>query len=221
MQAATHKPRQDRLRILLVDDHPVVLAGLKSFLRDAQEVEVVGSATNVEDAARRAGPLQADVFLVALAGPAAAPLEAARQLKGAFPAVAVVVLGLNESVASEGELAAAGVSAFLGKGSGREVVLGALQALRNDGQSGSRRIFATGESVPPPSSGSGSLSRRELQVLTLIADGFTNKQIADELGISVRTVETHRERLMRKLNVQGTAALTKAAITLGLVSTKT
>lgn len=221
MQAATHKPRQDRLRILLVDDHPVVLAGLKSFLRDALEVEVVGFATNVEDAARRAGPLQADVFLVALTGSAAAPLEAARQLKGAFPAVAVVVLGLNESVASEGELAAAGVSAFLGKGSGREVVLGALQALRNDGQSGSRRMFAAGESVPPPSSGSGSLSRRELQVLTLIADGFTNKQIADELGISVRTVETHRERLMRKLNVQGTAALTKAAITLGLVSTKT
>lgn len=83
-------------------------------------------------------------------------------------------------------------------------------------------MLALGDSVPPPpSSGSGSLSRRELQVLTLIADGFTNKQIADELGISVRTVETHRERLMRKLNVQGTAALTKAAIALGLVSAKT
>lgn len=206
---------------MLIDDHPVVLAGLKSFLRDAPGVEIFATAVDTNEAVGRAAHLRPDVFLVTLSGSTPGPLDAVRMLRARFPEVAVVVLGLDSGCASAKELMVAGASAFLDKTAGRDAVLAVLGQLRTDEDTESRRLLALGDSVPPPpSSGSGSLSRRELQVLTLIADGFTNKQIADELGISVRTVETHRERLMRKLNVQGTAALTKAAIALGLVSAR-
>ena len=213
------KSRVDRLRVLLVDDHPVVLAGLKSFLRDAVDVEITASAANTEEALGRAEHLRPDVFFVTIGGATRAPAELVKKLRARFPEVAVVVMALD--AAHTKELVAAGAFAVLERTAGKEAVLAALGQLRPDEDTGSRRVLALRDSAPPPpSSGSGSLSRRELQVLTLIADGHTNKQIADELGISVRTVETHRERLMRKLNVQGTAALTKAAIALGLVSAK-
>jgi two-component system, NarL family, nitrate/nitrite response regulator NarL len=205
---------------MLIDDHPVVLAGLKSFLREAPEMEIIATAANADEAVGRAEHLKPDVFLVTLTCAAPAPLDTTRALRARFPHVAIVVLGLDTACVNPKALAEAGANAFLDKPSGRDAVLAVLKQLRADEDTGARRLLPLRDSTPPPSSGSGSLSRRELQVLTLIADGHTNKQIADELGISVRTVETHRERLMRKLNVQGTAALTKAAIALGLVSTK-
>lgn len=205
---------------MLIDDHPVVLAGLKSFLKEAKGVEVIATAANAEEASRRAEHLRPDVFLVMLSCGIANPEEVVRGLKVSFPDVAVMVMGLDPGHPSPKSVSAAGANAFLDKTAGKDDVLATLNQLRADEDTGARRVLAPKESVPPPSSTRGSLSRRELQVLTLIAEGYTNKQIADDLGISVRTVETHRERLMRKLNVQGTAALTKAAIALGLVTTK-
>lgn len=213
----TSRAREDRLRVLLIDDHPVVLAGLKSFLREG-EAEVVATAADIDEATRRAEHLRPDTFLVTMSSSTQAPLDGVRELKRRFPDTPVVVLCLDAGCVAAGELAAAGAAAFLHKTSGRDAILSILKQVGAD-DDGSRLVPV--DTTPPPSSGRGSLSRRELQVLTLIADGFTNKQIADDLGISVRTVETHRERLMRKLHVQGTAALTKAAISLGLVSAKT
>lgn len=208
---------------MLIDDHPVVLAGLKSFLREASEMEVFATAADADEAMRRAEHLRPDVFLLTLTSATPKPLDAVSALHRRFPDVAVVVMGLDAGCVTTNEAIKAGACTVLEKSAGKDALLAALSALRTDDDTGSRRMLALRDSNPPPppsSSGSGSLSRRELQVLTLIADGHTNKQIADELGISVRTVETHRERLMRKLNVQGTAALTKAAIALGLVSAK-
>lgn len=211
-----------RLRVLLIDDHPVVLAGLKSFLREDSEVEVAGVAGNVEEAKDRAPKVHPDVFLLIVTSRPEA-VSTTRALHEAFPEIAVVILNLGETPIIAAELSEAGASSLLERTSGRDAVLGALHALKSSDDTGPRKLAtraADHGSSPPPSSGSGTLSRRELQVLTLIAEGYTNKQIADELGISVRTVETHRERLMRKLDVQGTAALTKAAIALGLVNAR-
>ncbi len=216
----TNKSREERLRVLLIDDHPVVLAGLKSFLREEPDLEVIATAVDPGEALRRAEHLRPDVFLLTISSSGPAPLEAMRTLRMRFPDVAVLVLGLDAGGVTAQALVEAGASGFLDKSSGRDTLVKALKSLRAEDDTGPRRLAAVRDTSPPPSSGSGSLSRRELQVLTLIAEGYTNKQIADELGISVRTVETHRERLMRKLDVQGTAALTKAAIALGLVSTK-
>lgn len=221
MHPAKLTARVDRLRVMLVDDHPVVLAGLKSFLKDASGIEVIATASNLEDAVGRAAHLRPDVFVVMASRSIGAPIDLVRALKARFADVAVLVMGRDPSHPSPKLLVEAGANAFLDGDAGKDELISALDQLRADADTGIRRVIAPLDSAtPPPSSSRGSLSRRELQVLTLIAEGNTNKQIADELGISVRTVETHRERLMRKLNVQGTAALTKAAILLGLVSAK-
>lgn len=221
MQATRLTVREDRLRVMLIDDHPVVLAGLKSFLKDAPGIEVIATASNTQDAVGRAVHLRPDVFVVLLSHSAADPIDLVRVLKAKFADVAVLVMGLDPAHPDPKLLAQAGANAFLDGDAGRDALITTLDQLRAHADTGVRQVLVARDSVtPPPSSNRSSLSRRELQVLTLIADGNTNKQIADELGISVRTVETHRERLMRKLNVQGTAALTKAAILLGLVSAK-
>jgi two-component system NarL family response regulator len=221
MHAVSHKPRDNRVRVLIVDEHPVVVAGLKSFLRETDVLDVVATASNLEDALGRSEHLRPDIILLALSGANLAPVELLKKLRAARPEVAIVVLEVGAPVATAKQLLAAGANVHLARGSERDAILTALHRLITTDETGARRMIAPRETLPPPPSSSrGSLSRRELQVLTLIADGNTNKEVADELGISVRTVETHRERLMRKLNVQGTAALTRAAISLGLVGTK-
>jgi DNA-binding NarL/FixJ family response regulator len=193
---------------MVVDNHhPVVLLGLRSLLHEERDIELVGHAATPQVAIARAKKLRPDVFLLTSSQWASAG-EPLRQLRGAHPSAAVVVLLLGSDQIPK-VLEWAGAHAVIAKGSPNDAIASALKLL---GAGGNRS-----ESSAPPSSG---LSRRELQVLTAIAEGFTNKQVADELGISVRTVETHRERLMRKLDVQGTAALTKAAITMGLVNAK-
>lgn len=218
MQVSTPNEGQ-ALRVLVIDDHPVVVAGVRAFFGERTDLQVIATASSAAEAVTRAEILRPDAFLLTVSADTNAALESASLLRERFPAVALVVLCLAESCASGVDFQRSGAAAVLEKDAGRDAVIAAFQALRAGDETGMRRLGGRRDSVPPPSSSRGSLSRRELQVLTLIANGHTNKQIADQLGISVRTVETHRERLMRKLAVQGTAALTKAAISLGLVNT--
>lgn len=197
---------------MLIDDHPVVLAGLKSFLKEAKGVEVIATAANAEEASRRAEHLRPDVFLVMLSCGIPNPEEVVRGLKVSFPDVAVMVMGLDPGHPSPKSVSAAGANAFLDKTAGKDDVLATLNQLRADEDTGARRVLAPKESVPPPSSTRGSLSRRELQVLTLIAEGYTNKQIADDLGISIKTVEAHRANIMEKLGANTVADLLKIAL---------
>lgn len=199
--------------MLLVDDHPVVLAGLRAFLREAPEMELIGAVSTTEEVIQRAEVLRPDVVVMT----APAQLSRVAALRQRFPDLAIIALCLTRDEVVRKELTDAGVNVVLAEDADRDALLSALASLRGE-DTGPRRL-AFGD-AQPPSSGPSSLSRRELQVLTLIAEGYTNKQVADQLGISVRTVETHRERLMRKLDVQGTAALTKAAISLGLVTAR-
>lgn len=190
------------------DEHPVVMLGLRTLFRDERSVELIGHAATAEIASMRVTKTKPDAFLVTSFDVAGA-VEPLKALRDAHPEIPVVVLLLGREEIPK-ELTWNGAYAVVGQGSPREAIVNSLRSLATGADD-------TRGSNAPPSSG---LSRRELQVLTSIAEGFTNKQVADELGISVRTVETHRERLMRKLDVQGTAALTKAAISLGLVHTK-
>lgn len=201
-----------RVRILVIDDHPVVLAGVRAFVSEVSGLELMATALTVAEAVARADILRPDVFLLIVCEPRGASLDAARLLRERVPEVPLVAMCLNDGCAHGPELRAIGATHVLEAAAGKEAFARAFDSLRVDPE---RAMLRRRESPPPNSPGS--LSRRELEVLRLIADGHTNKQIAESLGISVRTVETHRERLMRKLSVQGTAALTKAAISLGVV----
>ena len=204
-------PAKSAVRVLLVGDRPVVLAGLSAILDADPGVVVVGEARSTSDALKRAREGDADVILTCspmTEGPAAAMV---RRFQNAEPARKVVGVAVESDSKLSDEMIRAGAVTCLPASADRRSVVDAVRAAVGGKP---RRSEGSTSTVPPSSP----LSRRELQVLTLIAEGNTNKLIAEQLGISVRTVETHRERVMRKLNAQGTAALTKWAISLGLVN---
>jgi DNA-binding NarL/FixJ family response regulator len=208
-------------KLLLVDDHPVVIAGLESFASTQPDLEVVGVARRGSDAVRRARELQPDIVVIDASLPDMSVLQATRLLRAACPRCRVLAFAQAPSALESRRLMQAGAFGYVTKEATREALLAALRAIaRGERHFPQLRDGDPLEDDPPPSSSEAAsrvLSRRELQVLIAIAEGKTNKQIADRLGISVRTVETHRENLMRKLGVQGAAAITRWAITQGLV----
>jgi len=207
--------------ILLVDDHPVVVAGLQAFIGSGPEFSIVGVERNASNAIRRARDLQPELILLDATLPDMLVAEATRLLAAACPRARILVLAADTDQREQARVARAGAAGYVAKDAQRDALVGALRVLMRGDQhfNPSAAAAADCDDAPPSSSDreTSSLSRRELEVLVRIAEGSTNKQIADRLGISVRTVETHRENLMRKLGVQGTAALTKWAVSRGLV----
>jgi len=164
------------------------------------------------DALKRAREVSAEL-IVACTPFDGAGAQLVRRLHSAQPHLKILGFEVDQDGKGAEEMIRAGAVACLPATADRRTIVDGIRAAAGKAKSPRAESGQRGSSVPP----SGPLSRRELQVLTLIAQGNTNKQIAEQLGISVRTVETHRERVMRKLNAQGTAALTKWAISLGLV----
>jgi two-component system, NarL family, nitrate/nitrite response regulator NarL len=213
------KSNEKAATVLVVDDHPVVVAGIESFLESSQDFRIVGVERNAAAAIRRARELEPELIVLDATLPDMPIAEAVRLLAAACPQARILVLAAEVDPREQVRIARAGAAGYVSKDVQRDVLVAALRHLANGNQ------HFTDRSAPPPSAEAASaeepetssLSRRELEVLVRIAEGYTNKQIADRLGISVRTVETHRENLMRKLGVQGTAALTKWAVSRGLV----
>jgi DNA-binding NarL/FixJ family response regulator len=191
----------------------VVLAGLAGILDADASLRVVGEARNATDAVKRVRETDAEVMLTCTPLADGSSSALVRRVKSAQPNVAVVAMALLDDGKIGEEMIRAGASSCIPPDADRRSVIDAVRAAVGKPRP-LRRPDGMASTAPPSSP----LSRRELQVLTLIAEGNTNKQVAELLGISVRTVETHRERVMRKLNAQGTAALTKWAISLGLVN---
>lgn len=200
------------IRVVVAGDRPIVLAGLTGILEQEPAVEIVGEARNATEALKSARDSKADVVVACMSiadGTSGEPFV--RRFAGAQPHVKIIGVSLDTANEHYAEVVHAGAFAALPPNVDRKTLVDTVRAAMGKPKSSRRSQAASGTRT-------GALSRRELQVLTLIAEGNTNKQIAKQLEISVRTVETHRERVMRKLNAQGTAALTKWAISLGLVN---
>jgi two-component system nitrate/nitrite response regulator NarL len=196
---------------VVAGDRPIVVAGLTGILEQEPSIELVGEALNATEALKSARDSRADVVVACMSiADGASGAVFARRFAGAQPHVRIVGVSLDSENSDADEVLRAGAFAVLPANTDRRNLVDTVRAAVGKPKSLRR-------SQPSTNVRSGALSRRELQVLTLIAEGNTNKQIAKQLEISVRTVETHRERVMRKLNAQGTAALTKWAISLGLV----
>lgn len=206
-------PRR-KSKVLLVDDHPLVVAGLRNELERSGKLRVVATAADGMEAIKLVRELSPDLVIMDVALPGVDGVEATRLLGRTCPNAKVLGFSLQESARHARDMARAGAWGYVPKSAEPKEVLRAVEDILNG-----RRHFpqnaasaSSGEAALPPS-----LSRRELEVLTLIAEGHSNKEIANRLEIGVRTVETHRERVMRKLGVQGTAGLTKWAISHGLI----
>ena len=211
-----------RIRILLADDHAVLRAGLRMLIGSQRDLEVVGEASDGDEAVRKAAALRPDVALVDITMPGSGGIKAIERIRQAAPATRVLVLTMHDVPAYLRAALAAGASGTSSSGprtrsfsppSATCTAAGRCwipRSRRSVVQGGLRRRGAAGTDPAAP------LSQREREVLELVAQGYTNQQIADHLGLSVKTVETYRARLVEKLGLQSRAELVRYALDSGL-----
>lgn len=211
------------VRVLVADDHAMVREGIRSVLERETGFEVVGEATNGTEVVPLAEQLQPDVAVLDISMPGESGLVAAARLRMALPDVRVLILSMYDNCEYVLESVRAGAHGYLLKdGAAQELATAIRAVLAGDAYFSSVVAARLTEAVRGDLSreqGRASLQAltgREREVLRGIARGLTNKEIAAELGISHRTVETHRESLMRKLNIKTVAGLTKLALEFGV-----
>lgn len=220
-------PSRRKISVLLVDDHPVVRQGLNALLKMEPDIEVVGEAANGRMAVALVANSTPDVVVMDVSMPLLNGVEATRQIGKSAPSVKVLALSSYGDEEFIERLLQAGASGYLTKDSAASDLVSAIRVVHGGGT-----FFATSISTLPGSQfrellgckglkkpGPG-LTSRQVEVLQLIAEGFPNKQIASELGLSAKTVEKHRQHLMRNLGVHDIAGLTRYAVTQGLVECK-
>jgi two-component system, NarL family, response regulator NreC len=225
---------EKKVRLLLVDDHEVVRMGLRSYLETQEWIEVVGEAENGEEAIIYAMESKPDVVVMDISMPTMDGLEATRRLRKLVPECLILALTVHQDKQYFFEMLADGASGYITKHAAAEELVAAIRSvaagnvylqpalarwLLEDYQ----RLLKQTDS-PNWQDGEGShqedlnvLSQRELQVLQSLADGQTNIQIGEKLGISHRTVARHRERIMNKLKLHSRTELVKFAIRCGLI----
>ncbi|MFZ0136969.1 MAG: response regulator transcription factor [Candidatus Sulfotelmatobacter sp.] len=211
------------LRILIADDHEVARKGIRSLLESHPEWEVCAEASDGREAVECASRLEPDIILLDIGMPNLNGLDAARQILATTPGARILILTVHDSEQVVREVLAVGARGFLLKSDAGRDLLAAVEALQR------RRTFFTSSVAQlmvegylrPHEKGDPSrqcvLTPREREVIQLVAEGKTTKQIAIALSLSVKTAETHRTNLMRKLNLHSVAALTLYAVRNGIV----
>jgi two-component system nitrate/nitrite response regulator NarL len=213
-----------KIRLLLADDHPVVRAGVRSCLSTNQHVEIVGEAADGQEAVSKARELHPDVVFMDTYMPLMNGLQATKVLNREVPAIKVLIHAAQNTPESVLEIVRSGARGYVMKNAPPEEMGRAIERVnRGDTYYTTEAAHKALESIAPSPRRRGrraapDLSDREVEVLRGIADGKSNREIAASLGIGVRTVETHRERIMQKLNVHNMAGLIKFAIAHGIAS---
>ena len=209
------------VEVLLVDDHEVVRTGLQMLLESEPEVTIVGNAASGEEAMRAAAELKPDVIVMDIGLPDISGIEATTKIKQQWPEIAVVALTIHEDEEYFFQMLDAGASGYIPKRAAPEELLTAIGAA------------SRGEVYLHPSLAKllvkdyleeetredrlDGLTARELEVLELVAEGLTNREIGQQLSISHKTVARHRENIMEKLNLHSRVELVKYAIRKGII----
>lgn len=213
-----------QITVLIAEDHDVVREGLKALIAADPDIRIAGETDNGEAAARLARQLRPDVVLLDLAMPGGNGLEAARIISRQGPQTKVLVLSAYQDEDTVQKVLGAGVAGYMTKHSAADELLTALHQVARGETYYSPKISALLRTRKRLSFQNGclqvktaKLTRREQEVLGLIAIGQPNKQIAGTLSLSIKTVEKHRQAAMDKLNLHDTASLTRYAMEKGLV----
>jgi len=212
------------IQVLLVEDHNIVREGFRNMLNLETDIEIAGEADNGRQGLKLAKELLPDVILMDIAMPRLNGLEAARQILKATPKTKILFLSAHNDDAYIHDSIEAGAKGFLLKQSSSHEVCRAIRSVMKGEKfytaSISRRLDRLQAASDQPNTTTSqpkNLTPREREVLQLIAEGKANKETASELGISIKTVEKHREHLMQKLDIHDTAGLTRYAITTGVI----
>jgi DNA-binding NarL/FixJ family response regulator len=208
-----------RIRVLLVDDHPVVRRGIAACLARHDGVELVGEAADGREALEKARTLLPDVVVTDVEMPEMNGADLTMALAKEFPDIRVLVLSVYHAPGHVLRMVQAGAAGYMFKEAPPEELIRGVEQVAKGEPFFSENVaqIALNQVVRGQSAGGQALTAREREVLIRIADGLSNKEIAEVLGLGVRTVETHRERAMRKLNIRSVAGLTKYALAQGWV----
>lgn len=219
----------DKISVLLAEDHAIVRQGLCVLLDADGHIRIVGQARNGREAVKLAATLQPDVILMDIAMPELNGLEATRQILAANPKAKVIILSAHSEEIYVDRMIEAGVAGFIEKRMSAEFLTKAIGEVAEGRSYYSPAIARRLQNNPPRrrnrldrlQADPRRLTSRETEVLQLVAEGMANKQVAATLGISVKTVEKHRQRVMDKLNIHETAGLTRHAISAGIIGNPT
>ena len=201
------------IRVLLVDDHPLLRDGVRMRLHATPHIQVVGEASGVHEATELTERLQPDLVLTDIRMPDASGIQLACAFRDRFPDVRVLVLSMHHDAEYVRRAVAFGVRGYVLKDGPGHQLVEAIDAVHGGGRYFSPGLVLPEEATAEPITRAwGHLTPKESAVLALLADGRSNKEIACAMGASVRTVETHRLHLRRKLHIDGQAALVRYAV---------
>jgi DNA-binding NarL/FixJ family response regulator len=210
------------IKVLVADDHPVVRKGLQLCLARQPHIRVVGEAADGDEALHKAHELSPHVVLMDISMPGLNGLAVTEQLRKQAPEIKVLVISVHKNREAIFRVIQAGAHGYVSKEAPPEELLRAIESVHAGEAHFSEDIARAALAEFIKNGGKKEpfdlLTSREREVLVNIAEGRSNKEIADGLGIGVRTIETHRERIMRRLNIHSVAGLTKYAIANGLVT---
>ena len=211
-----------KIRVLIVDDHAILREGVRALLQLQADIEVVGEASNGTEAIEAVGRLDPDVVLMDIAMPGLGGIEAAIELKKQGRRAKILILSQYEDREYVRRLLKAGVSGYVLKKSAGAELANAIRAVHRGGLVLDPEVARTAmEEANPAAPGASdpyeALTDREKQVLKLVAEGKSNKEVAEVLGISVKTAMSHREHVMEKLGVHNRTELVRFAIKRGVI----
>lgn len=213
-----------KIRILLADDHAVLRAGLRMLLNAQPDIEVIGEAVDGAQAVEQARRLQPDIVLMDITMPGMDGLAATKDIRKCCPGVKVLALTMHDDPEYLRQMLRAGASGYVVKKAADVELTTAIRAVHRGEvflyPSVARGVVEDYLDGPSPARGgeeADNLTDREREVLRLIAQGYTNREAADRLCISVKTIETHRAHLMEKLEIRSRAGLTRYAMQKGLL----
>jgi DNA-binding NarL/FixJ family response regulator len=215
-----------KIRVVIVDDHAIVRDGVKALLETSDEIELLGEASNGKEALEKVAELSPDVLLCDITMPEMNGIETAAHVAENHPNTKVVMFSMHEDEEYITKSLENKASGFISKDADREEIIEALKAVQEGknyySDTISQKMLSTftqnaQEQQPNPADHNVHLTSREKEILTLVATGSSSKEIGEKLFISVRTVETHRNNIMHKLEVKNSAELIKYAIGNGLI----
>lgn len=211
------------VRLLLVDDHPIIRSGLRMLFQAEPSLTIVGEADSGAAGIAMVEQLHPDVVIMDVAMPGMNGIEATRRIKAVSPETTVLALTMHEDEQYFFEMLNAGASGYIPKRAAPDDLVSAIKVVAK----GNVFLYASlarflirdmaDRAEAEPQTGEDVLTAREREVLTLIADGYTNREIADTLVISVKTVERHRENIMAKLDIHNRVELVRYAIKKGMI----
>ena len=213
------KPKP-QIRVLIADDHPMVIAGIRTFLADHTHIEIAGEASHGNEAIEKARALQPDIILMDISMPVMNGLEATRKLLDELPLTDVIILTMHDDKEYIRQIVNSGAKGYILKNAAQEDILKAIEAVYNGGAFFSpevSRVILEEARAKDNLLTQAPLTEQEREILILIAEDNSNKQIADKLNITQRSVEKQRTRIMQKLDIHSIVGLTRYAIAQGLV----